>query len=615
MTNMNNNSTMNYGMGQQYGTPAPQANPQLSGGYKPFFTQDQIVTTAAQAANAAVQCTNDTRIAMQQMSADISKTLVQLDRKRRRKQIGVSMVLCSNGTYGLLKCYDDGTQEVFPLFLNVTGEYQVYDVAFERYSEYDGKYAAIVFQATNCIVWCEKGKAFTRKNLYRWFREAGINFRVGAKQTEIETVLYDRFISEVQKPVSVLSIEEMAGWNSKGEWQSTESYSFPGFPFLPRARKKFPYVQNDKKQLEQFFTAFAEIKNLNYRIIMLEMLTYGVLSSILAQEGWTERYFLNFVLMEDIPEAWFCRLYQVFDRERCTVLSAAAKPSEIAKRVRELKDEVFILSMPKGNNNYQQKAAATLMECMVHKLCGSDISSMDISWQVNAALVVLNHHISDSKGAINILTDTSVFPTAFVEMLKGNAVDSFLSSFVCYIEEHMQELKKVLRQCKEKSMSGLLLVLWTILKLFCSENEINLHEMTKVEKDQSFYTVARELIEKPELDEVIVRAVMNSMQQVSVQEKCYGCKYIDDCCYWDAEYYFIPTKTFRKMMKANGILWSHVQMNLLKWKDAKLLLSDGEGCTYRLRLDEHSMETYRFKRGLFDKQLDIEMKDLGKEIK
>lgn len=225
----------------------------------------------------------------------------------------------------LLKCYDDGTQEVFPLFLNVTGEYQVCGAVFKTYSEYAGKYAAIVFPAASCIVWCEKGKAFTRKNLYRWFREAGINFCVGAKQTEIEAVLYDRFISEVQKPVSVLSIEEMAGWNRKGEWQSAEGYSFPGFPFLPCARKKFPYVQKDKKQLEQFFAAFAKIKNLNYRIIMLETLVYGVLSSILMKEGWTESYFLNFVLTEDIPEEWFCRLYQVFDREKHIVLSAFEK--------------------------------------------------------------------------------------------------------------------------------------------------------------------------------------------------------------------------------------------------------------------------------------------------
>lgn len=606
MTNMNSNYLMNNGMGQQYGMPTQMVNP--------FPTEGEVLAAAAQAANVAVHCTNDTRNLVQQMSDQVNRTMVQLDRKRRRKQVNVTLVMENNGRYFLCKHYDDGKVDMVPLFVNAIGAYTVRDVMFERYSEDNGKYVGIVFSAANCIVWCEKSKVFTGNHLYQCFLAAGVQFCETASPADIKQALQSTFISQIQNPMHTLCIDEMAGWGHEGKWQSANQYSFPRMLPLPRARKKFPYVQNDKKQLEQFFTAFAEIKNLNHRIIILEMLTYGVLSSILAQEGWTERYFLNFVLMEDIPEEWFCRLYQVFDRERCTVLSAAEKQSEIAKRVRELKDEVFILSMPKGNNNYQQKAAA-LMECMVHKCCGSDISSMGISWQVNAALVVLNHHISDSKSAINILTDTSVFPTAFVEMLKGNAVDSFLSSFVCYIEEHMQELKKALRQYKEKSMSGLLTVLWAILKLFCSENEIDLHEMTKVEKDQSFYTVARELIEKPELDEVIVRAVTDNMQRVYVQEKRYGCKYKDDCCYWDTEYYFIPTKTFRKMMKANGILWSHVQMNLLKWKDAKLLLSDGEGCTYRLRLDEHSMETYRFKRGLFDKQLDIEMKDLGKEIK
>lgn len=603
---MNSNWPMNNGMRQQYGMPTQMVNP--------FPTEGEVLATAAQAANVAVHCTNDTLNMIQQVSNQVNRTIVQLDRKRRRKQVNATIELANNGRYFLYKHYDDGNVDRVPLFVNVIGTYTVYDVIFERYSEDNGKYAVIEFPEAKRIIWCEKSKVFTGSNLYQCFLAAGVQFYETASPADIKQALQSMFISHIQSPRHTLCIDEMAGWSREGKWRSANQYSFPRMLSLPCARKKFSYVQNDKKQLEQFFTAFAEIKNLNYRIIMLEMLTYGVMSSILTQEGWTERYFLNFVLMEEIPEEWFCRLYQVFDRERCTVLSAAEKPSEIAKRVRELKDEVFILSMPKGNNNYQQKAAAALMTRTVCKLCGSDISSMGISWQVNAALVVLNHHISDSKRAINILTDTSVFPTAFVEMLKGNAVDSFLSSFVCYIEEHVQELKKTLRQYKEKSMSGLLAVLWKILKLFCSENEIDLYEMTKVEKEQNFYTVARELIEKPELDEVIVRAVKDSMKQVYVQEKCYGCKYMDDCCYWDTEYYFIPTKTFRKMMKANGILWSDVQMNLLKWKDAKLLLSDGEGCTYRLRLDEHSMETYRFKRGLFDKQLDIEMKDLGKEI-
>lgn len=283
--------------------------------------------------------------------------------------------------------------------------------------------------------------------------------------------------------------------------------------------------------------------------------------------------------------------------------------------VRELNDEILILSIPQEKNNYRQRMAEDTMDDIVHKICSQDISSMGISRKVNAALVVLNHHISDSMKAINILTDTNVFATAFVEMLKSNAVDSFLSSFVRYIEEHMQEVKNVMRQCKEKSMSGLLSILWTILKLFCGENEINLHEAMQVENDQSFYVVARELREKPELDEAIVMHIMERMYQVYIQEKHYGCKYMEDCCYWDAEYYFIPTTIFQSMVKESRISWAKVQMALLKWKDAKLLHPDGEGFTCRLRVDGHSIETYRFKRGLFDKQLGIDMKDLGKEMR
>lgn len=501
-----------------------------------------------------------------------------------------------------------------PFFLNVMGAYRVCNVTFKRYSEDNGKYAVIEFPEVNRIVWCEKSKVFTGSNLYQCFLTAGINFYGSVSTEDIKKVLQSTFIGQIQSPMDTLCIEEMAGWNHEWKWQSAKTYSFPGMLFLPCVRKKFPCVQKDKKQLEQFFSAFAEIENCNYRIIIMETLVYGLLSSILAQEGWTERYFLNFVLLESITEERFCRLYQVFDRERYSVINAAEKRSGIVKMLREINDEVFILSMPKGKGTYKQKKAEEFMDDVIHKICDQDVSSLSISWKVNAALVVLNHQISDSLKAINILTDTSVFSMAFVKMLKSSAVDNFLSSFVRYVEEHMQEVKKVIKRYKEKSMSGLLSVLWMILKMFCRENEIDLHKLTKVEENQSFYTVVNSLMEKTALDEMIIMIIRDSMKQSYVQEKRYGCKYIENCCYWDAEYYFIPTKIFRNMMKENNIMWNRVQMTFLQWKDAKLLLPDDVGFTYRFRLDGQSIEAYRFKRELFDRQLDIELKDLGKEL-
>lgn len=466
----------------------------------------------------------------------------------------------------------------------------------------------------NISVWCKKGKAFTRKNLYSWFLESGIKFYDQVSRTEIENALYDHFINLIQKPTSKIFITEMAGWLNGKTWHSAEKCTLPVMMSLPCSRKKFSYIEENKRDLEYFFGAFAKVSNQNYRIIMLETMVYGILSSILTEEGWTKSYFLNFVLIAEISEEWFCRLYQVFDRDRYDILNAGEKKAEINKKMRELNDEILLLSMPKGKNEYTQRNAEEHMEDVVNKMCGQDISSMGITWNVNAALVVLNYHISDSKKAINIMTDEKVFSKYFVEMLKSNAVDMFLSSFTGYVEKHMQEVRKRLKKYEEKSLSELLCVLWDILIMFCSEKEINLHEKTQVENNQSFCTVLKNLKDIQEIDEKIVMIVQDSMCQMYAQEKYYGCKYMENCCYWDAEYYYIPTKIFRNMMKKNGISTLQVKMTLSKWKNAKLLISDGEGFTYRLRLDGVSTETYCLKKEVFDKSLSIEMKDLAKEI-
>lgn len=627
MTNRNECSAMNTGMGQQYGNTMQQPVPWNQKRMKPFTMEDQAVPNVAQVSNVVVQSVNEVRKAanviscctaenkrmMQNINENVTKTIEGLGRKKRRKCISTRMFMDTNGIYGLCRFYDDGTTENFHLFLNVKGAYDVQAVEFKRYLENNDKYVLIDFCESNCAVWCEKGKNFTRSNLYRWFREAGIQFSGCATQKEIENVLYDTFVSQVQNPKQTLQINELAGWNQVGKWNYSTGYSLSGVPSLPCMRKKFSKTQKDKKRLEQFLLAFAEIKNQSYRIIMLETLVYGMLSSILTREGWTERYFLNFVLLEDIPEEWFCRLYQIFDRERPIVLNTGEKTDEIVKIIRALNDEVLILSVLRGQNVYKQKKSEEQMNAIVHKICGQDVSTMGLKWKVNAALVVLNHYISDSKKAINILTDTTIFSDVFVEMLKSDAVDSFLSEFVCYVEEHMQEITKTIRKYKNRNIQSLLSLLWKILEMFCEENEINIYNLTQTKNSLSFDKILENLKDRLEVDENIVLILLENIGQVYMREKRYGCKQMENCCYWDAEYYYIPTKIFQCIVGKNGISKIQMKSTLLKWKEDKVLIPDGEGITYRLRLDMTSIETYRFKRVLFDKKLDIPMVDLGKE--
>lgn len=116
------------------------------------------------------------------------------------------------------------------------------------------------------------------------------------------------------------------------------------------------------------------------------------------------------------------------------------------------------------------------------------------------------------------------------------------------------------------------------------------------------------------MDEQMILAIRETMKLFYIREKYYGCEYRDECCYYDDTYFWIPVELFKRITELKHISYHKSRTVLVKWKERKLLLPDEGGLTYKLRLDGRNIQTYCFKRELFNSaSFSAPIEQLGKE--
>lgn len=587
-------------------------------GNKPVATIDTFIDTSMQGTQQVLQTVNSIR-------RDVNKALYDNNRciesvsKRNKKLIGKpSIRMDGNGQYSIDQIYEDGTSFGSPLFGNVCGECNAYQLSFLKLCRSPGKYVMLIFTNGGKQIICDKEKV-TGTNLYTWFLEAGIEFYPWVKGRVIKEALFDYFAPKIANAKNIAEIDGMAGW-----WQNKWLYAEmlhtvtpKGMPELPVMDKHFTTEYRGKELLEKFLKGIASIESKHYRVVMLETLVSGVLANLFQEAGIYSNYFLNFVLIGRLDKELFCRLYQVFNREIWEIQEANVRSKLISDYVRTINDEVLIVHVPSDEDSHRRKSIERNLGDIVNKICERDCSSLNIPWKVNASLVVVNEYVSDLDSAINIITDKYTFTPELIDMLRGNAVDAFLYELVSYVEAHMAEVRAVIKKWstnQEGNMSLVLLkVIWEILSGFAKDKGIDLAAGLGITGSLNWEAMWRSLTDRQEIGERIIKAVRSSMSKIFIRERRYGCGYVKDSCYYDQEYLWIPTKVFKEIMKTNRISSNKYRETLVKWKQQELLLPDESGLTYKLRVNEVPIQTYRFKKALFDQAFSVPIEGLGRD--
>ena len=590
---------------------------------KPFLTRDSMDEMQMGVNKYLVDTTNYLRnqMAWNQMQTDAR--IQELKREPKKKVVTSTIYMGTNGSYVICPTYEDGSFGAAKyLFGNVRGEFEMRLLKFPAVCKKDKKYVVITWKDCGKSVVCDSDK-MNKSNLYKWFIEAEITFCAYNSERQIKDALYGWLVPKIIKTVhsgNILEPTWRAGWteNDEGryEWYYAEKsrrYALPGLPDLPVQSKHFDSGVFDKGCLDMFFSGFLAIKDKQYRIVMLEMLLYGILSSVLNKEELYSESFINFVVLDGIWPEQFCRLYQIFNREKCNMLEADDK--QLYEYIRTVKDEVIILHKPTVVPEYTERKVQNNLEQVINKICKQDSASMGIPWKVNAGLVVLNDQMMTESGTANIVVDLNGFQSAFFEMLNSAAVDAFLAEFIRYATEEMPYIKETIQRQKKVQCKNLVWnVIYEILGDFGQKEGINVYEKLQVAADVQPSGIWGKLMATQDVGDLMVKNIRDRIKDAYVQEKAYGCRYRENCCYYDEQYFWIPIKLFWQMMYESRIPRSSSKIQLVEWKTQEKLLPDENGLTYRLRLDQKSIQTYCFKKNLFNADLCTPIEELGKEV-
>ena len=603
-------SFQNY-LGNQMGTN------QFPGGNKPIGTVDTFIDTSLEGTRQVLQTVNSIRNDVNKALNDNKKCIESMSRKNKKLIGKPSIRMDGNGRYSIAQMYEDYSFCGSPLLGNVSGECYVYRLSFPKLCRNPRKYVMLAFKNGGKLIICDKEKV-TGTNLYTWFLEAEIEFYQGIKGKLVNEALFDYFAPKIANARNIAQIDVMAGW-AQSQWRYAETLQTvipKGMPPLPILDKHFSTEYRGKELLEKFLKGIGSIESKHYRVMMLETLVSGVLASLFQEVGIYSNYFLNFVLVGRLDKELFCRLYQVFNRGTWEIQEADVRSKLISDYVRTINDEVLIVHVPSDKDPHSRKNIERNLGDIVNKICERDCSSLNISWKVNGTLVVLNEYVSDMDSAINIIADKHTLTSELIDMLRGNAVDAFLYELVTYVEAHMAEVRAVIKKWsinQDGNMSLVLLkAIWEILLEFARDRGIDLATVGGIPGSPDWEVMWHSLTDRQEMDERMVKAVRRSMSELYVKEKCYGCRYVKNGCYYDQEYFWIPVKVFKEIMKTNRIPSNKYRETLVKWKQQELLLPDESGVTYKLRVDGVAIQTYRFRKALFDLPLFIPIEGLGK---
>ena len=489
------------------------------------------------------------------------------------------------------------------------GGYQIFKLEYESDTSKNRRFQ-IVFGSGVIVLGRQKG--LTEETLYRYFVGAGVDLKAGRLEDlpvkAVKEALYVFFKKQIEGAYKI-AVDGKGGWlNGTWNWLCTENNPYTDrevVPNLPIMNKKF--WTKDIKQTDsnwmKVFDLYKEIPNESYRILFLEILVGGVLSSKFNEAGASMKCFLNLVLMEGMQIEPFCKMFQVFNRDQieCYELSGREKPE---KYLMSTKDQAMVLYSTSGASKYKLQQKEDHLKRIVDAVCYGD---------GHGSVVVINSEWTDLEGGINILLDSSFVTERMSELLKQDVVGDFLQKFISWVSNcgygHPQ-VENILHTVTCKS--SVLNEVQQILEVFCESQGLDLYERLGITKEVAQEVNADPFCMEDELSvSDIIATIRNQMGAFQIEDRNRG-KYADDACYRNKEITWIPVAIMDHIFEQGGIRDKASALKLLKRE--KILIARDK-LTTRITMEGHRIECYRLKSSALNSRGKVELVLLGKETK
>lgn len=542
------------------------------------------------------------------------KKMEELKRNKKRKRISDNICVQQDGTIILLEVYDNGEKIGIPFILNLCGGWEVYRIKFEKVNICE-EYFVIVFQ--NPPMWIVgKYKKNTQSGLFNYFVQAGVKFNCQISQNRIKQALYMEFAPQIENTTQTWILTELGGWNN-GKFMSAENFPFgfrQDFPRLPVMQKQFERLHRTDN-LKEYLQIFQMMKNSKDKVLLQEIVVWGLLASIFAAEGMKVMLCLNLVFLQGELRPIFSQVFQVFNRSSSEVICADWNTAQVKENLISCNDEILIVdAFQTIGNTYQKQKVKENVEKIRTKICEEKTRVYDISREVNCGLVVMNTEILQGN-VINIFITEDFFDdiSTVENILNGKVVEMFLTRFIEFSENNLTQIRRIIRKnrvsCHNKKIA-LLQATWQILNMFWEGEGVDLCVYLSLMKEMDWEEMLNQaLVEEDALD-IFVNVIRNEISYFAVLPKNRNIKYTKNALYFDENWLYIPTKVLDEMLKHGGVLSEKLNI-LYTLKKAGKLKCDQDGLSKKVQVESQRSEYYSISKGFFNKPGIPSIVDLG----
>lgn len=557
--------------------------------------------------NQAVMANNHFMVGM--MQEEIAKA--ERGRRKQRKKEIQAQVAVSNGHFGLVKFFDDGTKEFVDLALNLVPDFQIYKFDLLGFND-SRKYFGIYSKIPEFWVLGEIEK-LSGKYLWEAFVKSGVRFNSQLTKNKIEQALYEFFMPKIHiadlKPLPAL-----AGW-FHGKFLSSETFFFmedEGFSELPIRKKSFSNYSEFPLCTEKYFEKIREIQGWKNRLWMMLFPIGGLLSSLLEEFGIRPTRFLNMVILEDMPVSRMGEYLQIFNR------NSPFEETICVADVLQRKDEVLILNgySSFGNSEYKYEQRIKKYQNIAEGIVNREFITVD-GFPVSSPVAIFSDRIVRKRHAINIFVDKDFFEVGSGEnLLRRTEVDALgvtFHYFVNYIEKNFDDIKNFLSMGKEANTeTAWLCFSFKIFQKFWESFGIDIIELAGLPETFDFHDLLQdELLFEDEIMADFVKIVRRETQDWRIIPKDCGIGNGSEIVYSE-KFIWIPVLVMEQMFLKYGIKSQRFQF-LEKLKTEGQLITDERGLSRKVQVAGKRYESYQFQRGLFHIPGTVDITELGKE--
>ena len=541
------------------------------------------------------------------------KKIAELKKNKKRKRISDNICVEQDGTIILLEIYDNGDKIGVPFIVNLRGGWEVYRLKFDKIIVAE-EYFALVFR--NSSTWIVgKYTKNTQTGLYNYFVQSGVKFNSQISQNRIRQALYMGFAPQIENTTQTWTLTELAGWHN-GKFLSAENFQFAirqDFPRLPILQKKIEKSYG-KDDLEKYLQIFQMLRGSKEKVLLQEVIVWGLLASVFAQEGIKISICLNLVFLQESLRPIFPKLLQVFNRNSTEVVYADWTTKQVRENLILCNDEILIVDAIQAlGNTYQKQKVKENVEKIKKKICEDKTRFFDIDREIDCALVVMNTEILQGN-TINIFVTEDLFEDVLTveNLLNRKCVESFLDCFVEFSENNLETIRRIIRKnrtsCKD-SRYGLLKASWQILCMFWQEEGFDFCKELFLPDEIEWEEYISEICED-DVRDVFINVIRKEISNVQVLRRERFATYGANIIYFDDSWLFVPTKVLNEMLKQRGLLSEKLNILYCLKKSGKLKC-DREGLSKKVQIGNKRHEFYIISRSFFDKPGMPSIVDLG----